>query len=93
MSRIRRADNAIYHSIQPAGGVLLHFESGAYHRVNAVGALIWDLLETTPSKPALLAELRARITDAPQSLEEDVDEFLAALEERELIVMEPDQPA
>ena len=91
MSRIRRAEKAIYHEIQPAGGVLLHVESGAYHRINEMGALIWELLQTLPSRSELLAELRTRVADAPDSLEADVDEFLHALKERELIVMESDQ--
>lgn len=93
MTRIRRADHAVYHTIQPAGGVLLHVESGAYHRVNEMGSLIWDLLQKLPSRSELLAELRSRIEDAPDCLDADVDEFLQALKERELIVMESDQPA
>ncbi len=93
MNRIRRADHAVYHSIQPGGGVLLHVESGAYHQINEIGALIWELLQTLPSRAELLAELRTRIVDAPDCLEADVDEFLEALKERELIVIESDQPA
>ena len=93
MTRIRRTDQAIYQEIQSAGGVLLHVETGAYHKVNKLGALIWDLLQTVPSRSELIAELRTRIIDAPDCLEDDVDEFLGALKDRDLIVMESDQSA
>jgi hypothetical protein len=90
MSRIRRSEKAAYQKIEHVGGVVLHLDSGAYHQVNEMGALIWDLLETTRSRSELLAELRTRVEGAPDHLEEDVDEFLSALHARDLIVMEPD---
>lgn len=93
MSRICRAKSAIYQEIQPEGGVLLHVETGAYHRVNELGALIWGLLEQEPSRSELIAQVRSAVTDPPDCLQQDVDQFLHALSERGLIVVETDQPA
>jgi hypothetical protein len=90
MNRIRRSGNAAYQKIEQVGGVVLHLDSGAYHQVNEVGALIWDLLEGAPSRSELLAALRTRLDDPPDHLEADVDAFLAALGERDLIVMDSD---
>jgi hypothetical protein len=90
MSRIRRSGNAAYQKIEQVGGVVLHLDSGAYHQVNEVGALIWDLLEGAPSRSELLAALRTRLDDPPDHFEADVDAFLAALRERDLIVVDSD---
>jgi hypothetical protein len=86
--QIRRADNAAYQKIEQEGGVLLHLDTGAYHQVNDVGALIWELLATSPSRAELLAELRKRIDNPPDHLAEDVDEFLRALHQRNLVIVE-----
>lgn len=70
-----------------AGGqvVLLHLESGAYHELNAVGALIWELLDGERDAPRIAEEMRSRLDDPPDDLEHEVEAFLADLRERDLI--------
>ena len=87
---IRRNERAIFRRLEPgAGGVLLDLESGEYRHLNEVGALIWESLGAHRTRPALVAELRRLITNAPPSVEAEVDTFLDALLERGLIEVAP----
>lgn len=52
------------------GAVLLHMKTGAYHRLNPTGALIWQMLD----RPARFDELERRLRDGL----EDPDAVLAA---------------
>ena len=87
---IRRNSRAIFRRLEPGGGgVLLDLESSEYRHLNEIGALIWESLESHPTRAALLAELRRAITNAPASIETEVDAFLNALLERGLIEVVP----
>jgi predicted Rdx family selenoprotein len=86
---IRRSDRAVHRELADnAGGVLLHLDTSAYYSLNAVGLLIWNLLEDGPTFPELVDRLRIQIRDAPPELEADVREFLDELRQRELITIE-----
>lgn len=65
--------------------VLLHLESGAYHELNPIGAAIWELLDGERSPSEIASELRVRLDDPPDDLDEIVSGFLARLRERDLI--------
>lgn len=83
---IRRNSRAVFRRLEAgSGGVLLHLDSGAYRHLNETGALIWDVLETGPTRTELLAELRRIVTNPPVGLDAEVDAFLEALKERDLI--------
>ncbi len=71
-----------------AGAVILHLESGAYHGLNQIGTLIWNLLEEDSSFEDLLAGLRSALEDAPPNLAEDVGAYLGDLAQRDLIILE-----
>ena len=75
------------------GSVLLHLDTGAYHGVNEVGALVWSLLETPKSVAVILVELRDRLEAVPPTLDDDIRRFLGELETRDLVRLDPaDQP-
>lgn len=65
--------------------VLLHLDSGAYHELNPVGAEIWELLDGERGAGEITAELRARVMDPPEDLEEIVSDYLDELRERDLV--------
>lgn len=89
-SRIRPNDRTTFRKMEEgSGGVLLHLDSGEYRQLNETGALIWSLLEPQPSREELLEALRAQIQDPPPQLDDEVDAFLAALRDRNLIDFEP----
>jgi hypothetical protein len=69
------------------GAVLLHLESGAYHGVNPVGELIWELLEEERTVEGLVEAVRNRTEDPPATLEDDVVRFLESVQERDLLVV------
>lgn len=68
------------------GGVLLHLDSGEYHGINALGCLIWGLLDGERSEADIVEQVRLEVDDAPQQLEDDVRSFLDDLRRRDLIV-------
>ena len=67
--------------------MILHLDTGAYHGVNEVGLLIWELLETEQTMQELVAAVRDRVDEPPPQLEDDVASFLAEVQERDLIVV------
>ena len=69
--------------------VLLHLDTSAYHSLNEVGALIWDLMEQPMAVERLTDLLAARFSDAPPWLEADLREFLQQLADRTLVEVEP----
>jgi hypothetical protein len=85
-ARLRRTDRVVFRPMEEgAGGVLLHLDTGEYRQLNQVGATIWSLLEDEPSRDELVAALRGRFENAPPQMEQEIDAFLAALEERQLV--------
>jgi len=82
---IHRNPRVVFRSLEDGTGVLLHLDSTAYHGVNRVGALIWSLLEASPSYRTLVESVRSRLTDPPTSLDQDVAEFISDLRSRGLV--------
>lgn len=65
--------------------VLLHLDSGAYHELNPIGAVIWDLLDGHRSVAQIADEIRAQVDDPPDDLLDVVTDFLAELRHGDLI--------
>jgi hypothetical protein len=87
-AKISRNEKAVARRLDEGeGGVILHLDTGAYHGVNEVGLLIWELLETEQTMPELVAGVRDRVDEPPPQLEDDVASFLAEVQERDLIVV------
>jgi hypothetical protein len=83
---IRRNPKAAYRDLAAGeGGVLLHLETGSYHGVNPIGALIWDLIDGGRTQEDLVSELRQRVEDPPARLDDEVASFLNDLRQRDLI--------
>ncbi len=82
---IRRNPRAVFRKLSDGTAVLLHVDSTAYHGVNEMGVLIWDVLETPRTFDELLVELRASLTASPPELADDVQEFVRNLEARDLV--------
>lgn len=65
--------------------MLLHLESGAYHELNPVGALIWELMDGRRSVPEIAGELRSRVEDPPDDVDAVVERFVEDLRRRDLV--------
>lgn len=72
---------------EPQGAVLLHLETGAYHGLNPVGFVVWDLIDGERTVADLVEGVRTRIEDAPPQVEQDVLKFLEAGLARDLILL------
>jgi hypothetical protein len=72
---------------EPQGAVLLHLETGAYHGLNPVGFVVWELIDGERTVADLVEGVRARIEDAPPQVEQDVIKFLEAGLARNLILL------
>jgi hypothetical protein len=70
------------------GGVLLHLETGQYHGVNAVGFLVWEVLDEQKTVRDVVDAVRGRVLDPPDKLEGDIVHFLESVKERDLLLFE-----
>ena len=86
--RIRRNPRIVSRSMQDGGGVLLHLDTGAYHGLNPIGAMIWELIGTDRTFGALLDDLRSRLEGSPDTLADDIGAFVRGLYERGLVEIE-----
>jgi hypothetical protein len=90
---IRRNERAVFRKLTDGSAVILHLDSTAYHGLSHVGSVIWGLLEQPRRLDDLTEEVRRAFDDAPATLDEDVAEFLRALQERDLVAFDGAPPA
>lgn len=90
-AKIVRGQRVVFRELSAdEGGVLLHLDSGQYHRLNGMGCTIWGILDGARTVTDLVEEVRKVATDAPANLMEDIQQFLDGLLARDLIaVTEP----
>ncbi|MGH7657648.1 MAG: PqqD family protein [Gemmatimonadales bacterium] len=71
------------------GALLLHTETGAYHRLNRTGASIWRMLEEPARLEDLGRRLRGDLNAPAAALTEDLAAYVADLAGRDLVHLEP----
>jgi hypothetical protein len=70
--------------------VLLDTEGGAYFGLNAVGTRAWELIGPTgTTRAALVDALLTEFEVTRDVLQRDIDDLLAALEQRKLVRITP----
>lgn len=83
---IARNQRVAFHPLtEGEGGVLLHLDTGAYHGVNDIGSLIWQLLDEERRFDQLLSLLRARVEGAPSTLDMEISAYVNDLRARDLL--------
>ena len=91
---IRRNQRVVSRSLAgQSGAVLLHLDTAAYHGVNEVGGLVWDLVNDGIRFDELIIQLQGQLEAVPSSLVEDIAAFLNELSARGLIALEPTAPS
>jgi hypothetical protein len=65
--------------------LMMSIEEGCYFSLNAVGARIWELLESPITFDALVARLTAEYDVPADACRREVATFLAALRERGML--------
>jgi hypothetical protein len=84
---IRRSERVAFQRIE-GGGVLLHLDTGAYHRVNGVGALVWEALGHSKDLSEVMDTVERSVEGpVPGDLFADVETFLESLAQRDLVVV------
>jgi hypothetical protein len=85
---IARNPRVAFHPLSEGqGGVLLHLDTGAYHGINAVGFLVWQLLDEQRGFDQLIEMLRGRVEDAPANLDAEIAGFVSDLRARGLLTI------
>jgi hypothetical protein len=85
-AKVRRNANVVARELaKREGGVLLHLGSGAYHGMNPVGLVIWELLDGEQTISYLIEGVRARVANPPPQLDQDVMAFIQSAVDRDLI--------
>lgn len=85
-AKVRRNSEVVARELaEREGGVLLHLGSGAYHGMNAVGLVIWELLDSDQTISNLIEGVRARVMNPPPQLDQDVMAFIQSAVDRDLI--------
>jgi hypothetical protein len=90
---VRRSERATFRKLEDGSGVILHLDTTQYHGVNEVGVAIWELTEAPRSFADLVEGLHRQLEDPPAHLEVDVEDFLRALQERDLVSLSSGEPA
>jgi hypothetical protein len=73
-----------------AGGeaVLLHLDTAAYHGLNQMGEAIWESLGEGQTFGKLVEAVRAMLDETPPQLRADLEGFVRALADRDLVLVE-----
>jgi hypothetical protein len=84
---IRRNPRAEFRSLgEEEGGVVLHLDTAAYHGLNGVGVVVWGFLDGVTFGD-LIVRVRQEFEDAPENLDQDIERFIDALAERDLVII------
>lgn len=85
-TKVRKNPNVVARELaEREGGVLLHLETGAYHGMNPVALVIWELVDGERTVADLIEATRARVDNPPPQLDQDVIAFLKSAVERDLV--------
>jgi hypothetical protein len=92
---IAKSERAVFRELADGTGVLLHLDSTAYHGINQIGVLIWNLIDDGITLRQLIDDVRSRVLDPPSQIDDDVAEFIHDLGSRDLIILNdrPDRDA
>ncbi len=88
-SSFERARNVSWRSFDETS-VLLNLESGDYYTLNAVGTLVWEMLDRRIVGTEILARLRDRYEVAEAEAHRDLVELFGQLAQEGLIVVYED---
>ncbi len=84
---LRRSGDVVCLEVHQGAG-LMDLRTGGYFALNRTGALVWELLEQSPTVEQLLAEVQALAGPLP-NVEAEVMAFVGELRARNLIEVSP----
>jgi RNase adaptor protein for sRNA GlmZ degradation len=82
---VRPHEHVLYRPVPGAGGVLLDLERREYFALDDVAARMWEELSDTGVTSSVVETLAAEYDVERTLLEEDVEQFMRTLVERDLV--------
>jgi hypothetical protein len=82
----RRTDGVLFNKID-ADLVLLEPESGKYFHINAIGARIWELIDTPQTYPSIITTLLSEYEVTREQCEAEVLPFLQKVHEKGFVTI------
>lgn len=80
-----RNPKVVHSRLADGEAVLLHLETAQYHELNPIGALIWDMIDGRRTPGEIGSEIRTKVEDVPDNIDDIVEAFLTQLRRRGLI--------
>jgi hypothetical protein len=68
------------------GAVILDTKNGKLSSLNSTGAYIWEALRRGDSEEVIIARLATDTGEQPETIDQDVREFILTLKEKQLLV-------
>jgi Coenzyme PQQ synthesis protein D (PqqD) len=68
------------------GAVILDTNNGKLSSLNSTGAYIWEALRHGDSEDVIIARLATDTGEQPETIDQDVREFIVTLKEKQLLV-------
>ncbi|HSJ27021.1 MAG TPA: PqqD family protein [Acidimicrobiia bacterium] len=86
--KVMKSENVVFRELESeGGGVLLRVDDGAYHGLNQVGCVIWEMIGDGITLEDLVADMASRFEDPPDRMHAEVESFVSALLDRGLLVV------
>ncbi|MEM8484872.1 MAG: PqqD family protein [Bacteroidota bacterium] len=85
LNDIVEANNNLMMADLEGEAVLLNIQTGRYFGLNDVGTTVWSLLKTPCTIEDILLHMQGRYEVSADALREDILQFLADMEKRNLI--------
>jgi RNase adaptor protein for sRNA GlmZ degradation len=84
-TEIRTHDHVLYRSIAGGGGMLLDLDRREYFALDDVAARMWEVLSDTGDVLRVVESLALEFDVERSSLQEDVEQFVQTLADRNLV--------
>ena len=84
-TEVRIPDHVLYRSVVGGGGMLLDLERREYFALDDVAARMWEVLSDTGEALRVVESLVREFDVDPASLQEDVEQFVETLADRNLV--------
>ena len=76
----------VIHEILDGELVMINLETGNYYTMDGVGADIWAMVEAGQSVGRIISALAGRYQALPEQMQQEVNRFIAELEDEGLII-------
>jgi len=80
----------VIHEILDGELVMINLETGNYYTMDGVGADIWAMVEAGQSVGRIISALAGRYQTLPEQMQQEINEFIAELEDEGLIIRNED---